>query len=109
MSGRETPARLWRRSALVWLALSLLLATTLGGAYLPIGVWKLPLALTIAAAKAGLVIAIFMGLGQAGGAARIAGLCGVLWVLLLLSLSMTDQTTRQQLPPGFGEDRAGQP
>ncbi len=108
-NGGTSPARLWRRSALVWLALTVLLAATLFGAHLPIGGWKLPLALTIAAAKAGLVVAIFMGLGQAIAAARVAALCGLLWVMLLLSLSMTDQTTRQRIAPGFSVEHEAQP
>ena len=112
MSARRTsPARLWRKAGLVWLALTALLAATLTGAYMPIGVWKLPLALVIAALKASLVVIFFMELGKAGGAARIAALAGALWVALLLSLSMSDITTRQTLETGFGalqEERAGE-
>jgi cytochrome c oxidase subunit IV len=103
MSARQTsPARLWRKAGLVWLGLTALLAATLTGAYMPIGAWKLPLALFIAALKAALVVTVFMELGKAGGAARIAALAGALWVALLLSLSMSDVTTRQMLETGFG-------
>lgn len=104
MSARTTPARLWLRSLGVWLALVVLLALTLWGAFLPIGGWNLPLALTVSAVQAGLVVVIFMGLGQAGGASRIAALCGVLWVALLISLVMTDLSTRQEFSPGFDGD-----
>ena len=101
-AGRTRPARLWRRAALAWLVLAALLGATLAGAYLPIGPWKLPLALSIAAAKGALVLTVFMGLSKAGGASRITALAGTFWVLLLVALAMSDVTTRQMLAPGFG-------
>lgn len=67
-----------------------------------VGDWKLPLEPAIAADMAALVIVVFMDLDKAMGAARIAALCGPLWVVLL-SLSMTDATTRQRPPVGFDD------
>ncbi|WP_333683763.1 cytochrome C oxidase subunit IV family protein [Pontibaca methylaminivorans] len=106
MSAPRETGRPWRRAALVWIALMAFLAATVIGAYGPGGeAVKLLLALGIAAVKAGIVILLFMESGRAGGAARIAGLSGLLWVVLLIALSMTDRGARQQLPPGFGDDR----
>jgi cytochrome c oxidase subunit 4 len=94
-------AHLWRRAALVWLALTLALAATVAGAFLEIGAWKLPLALLIAAVKAGLVAGVFMELARAGAGARIAALVGLMWLALMLSLTFADEGTRQRLPEGF--------
>lgn len=96
-----TPARLWLKAGAVWLALSAALVATLIGAYLDIGAWKLPLALGIAALKAGLVGAVFMELTGAGAGARIAVLAGMLWLSLMLSLTLADEATRPHVAPGF--------
>ncbi|PVA08902.1 oxidase [Pelagivirga sediminicola] len=101
MTEKTHPGRLWRKAALVWVALSLALAATVVGAYLDIGAWKLPLAMAIAAFKAALVAAIFMELTGAGAGTRIAALVGLLWLALMLSLTFADETTRAQSSDGF--------
>jgi cytochrome c oxidase subunit 4 len=90
-----------RRAGLVVLALGLLLAATLAAAYLHLGAWTLPLGMAIAAAKAGLVVVIFMEQRQAGAAARLAAAAGLVWLALLLALTFADETTRPFIPQGF--------
>lgn len=100
-AGRNTAGALWRKAGLVWLALCAVLAATVAGAYLAPQAVKLPLALGLAAVKAGLVVVVFMELFQTRGSARIAGLVGVLFVALLFALSFADELTRPDLPPSF--------
>lgn len=92
---------LWRKAGLVWLALSAVLAATVAGAYLAPQAVKLPLALGLAAVKAGLVLAVFMELFDTRASARIAALVAVLFVGLLFALSFADKLTRPDLPPSF--------
>lgn len=87
----------WRRAFRIWLVLTVLLVATVAGAYLPIGAWKLPLALTIAAAKAALVIVFFMEIGKGTVLVRLAGLAGLLWLLVMFGLTLSDYAFR----PGF--------
>ena len=105
---RQSPARLWLKAGLAWLALCLLLGATLGGAYLDIGAWKLPLAMTIAVAKAALVVVVFMELFSAGSATRFAALSGIIWLALLFALTFADEATRQHMPPGFDAESSRQ-
>ncbi len=91
----------WLKAGAVWAALSLALAATVAGAYLDIGNWKLPLALSIASLKAGLVIVFFMELVRASSASRVAILAGALWLALLISFVLADLGTRPRLPPEF--------
>ena len=104
MTDKTHPVRLWRNAALVWVALSLALAATVAGAYLDIGIWKLPLALAIAAIKAALVAVIFMELTGAGAGSRIAAMVGLLWLALMMSLTFADETTRIRAPDGFSQN-----
>lgn len=99
---RAQPSRLWMKAGIVWLVLSLALGATVAGAYLDIGVWKLPLAMSIAVFKAGLVAAIFMELARAGAGSRLALLACLLWLGLMISLTFADEATRLHLPEGFG-------
>lgn len=86
--------RLWRRPLLIWFALLVLLAATVGSAYIPLGVGNGIVNYTIAAAKAALVLVFFMHLDRARALLRLAALSGLFWVLFLFSLSFGDYLTR---------------
>ena len=102
MSGREMRAgRLWLRAGGVWIALSALLAATILGAYLPLGPWKLPVALGIAALKGGLVGLIFMGLASARAIVRIAAAAGFLFAALLMALVFLEEASRSHVTGTF--------
>ena len=98
---RRGTRRMWLKAGIVWLALCLLLALTCTAAFADLGRWKLAVSLAIAAAKAGLVIVVFMELTAARASPRLAALAGMLWLTLLIGLTFADVATRQRLPPGF--------
>lgn len=82
------------RAASVWLALCALLLATFVLAYVPLATLQSPVALSIAAAEALLVGAIFMELRKASTVARLAALAGVIWLSILFALTFTDQAMR---------------
>ncbi len=90
-----------RKAALTWLALMLLLAATVAGAYSGIGAWKLPLSMAIGVAKSLLVMVVFMEVWQSSISARFAAMAGLVWLGLLFSLTFADEATRQHTVPGF--------
>ncbi|MGA1858073.1 cytochrome C oxidase subunit IV family protein [Azospirillum sp. 11R-A] len=84
-----------------WAALVGLLAATLALAYVPMpGPLNLVLALGISAAKALLVLALFMKLFRAPALTRAAAAAGLFWLAVLFVLSATDYLTRKVEPAG---------
>jgi caa(3)-type oxidase subunit IV len=83
-----------RRIALAWAALLALMLTSLGSAYLSLGVGNVVAGVVIACIKTGIVVTVFMRLGRAGSAARLAVGAGLALGLLLASLSALDLATR---------------
>ncbi len=79
---------------LVWGGLLLLLGVSLGYAYLPGAPLKLAFGLTVGAAKAALIGAIFMQLRQASALVRVAAGAGLAWLCLLFLFSFADFVTR---------------
>jgi cytochrome c oxidase subunit 4 len=88
-----------RALTLSWLALLLLLATTVTLAYQPLGVFHSPVALTIAALKALIVAAIFMELRASRPLIIAVATTGLCWLAILLWLSSNDFTRRSGFPP----------
>jgi cytochrome c oxidase subunit 4 len=86
----ERPKMIWRRNLIVWLALMPLVALTLGLAFLPLGSFNLPIALAIAAAKALLVAFMFMELRPAKSFVFLAASAGVVWLLIMFTLTFSD-------------------
>ena len=82
-----------------WLSLLLLLLATLGMAYVPLGSGNLLVALTIATAKAAIVLFVFMNLLRGPSLIWIFAGVGVFWLTLLFGLSWTDYATRSGFPP----------
>jgi caa(3)-type oxidase subunit IV len=90
-------ADLWRASrklVLTWLALCLLLAATCALAYVPMGKGNLLASLVIAAIKASLVGAVFMGLSEHNALNRLAALVGPVWIFIMFLLMGADYFTR---------------
>ena len=79
-------------------ALMLLLALTWSVGYLHLGVFNLVFALGIAIAKAILVALFFMHLKGSSRLLRLAAATGIIWLLILLSLSLSDYFTRGWVP-----------
>jgi len=85
---------IWRRNILVWLALVVLLLSTLGAAYLPLGGGNLVVGVAIAATKAALVVALFMGLRQADTLIKLAAAAGIVWLTFMFALTLSDVLAR---------------
>ena len=81
------PARAYVR---VWLALIILLLLTLGSAYLKLGWGNGAINLTIAFAKALLVMTFFMHLRSGHPLLRLVAVAGFFWLALLIGLAFTD-------------------
>lgn len=82
----------------VFAALLILTATTVGVAFLDLGRFNAILALVIAAGKASLVILFFMHVRYLSRFIAVCIGAGLLWLVLLLALTMSDYLTRGWLP-----------
>lgn len=81
--------------AAIWLALLLLLAITIGAAYLPLGPGNGVVSMGIAACKAALILLFFMELKTSSALLRLASLAGVFWLVLMFSPTFGDYLSRQ--------------
>lgn len=91
-----------RRVWLTWGGLLVLTAVTFGLSFAPLGAAHPVAALLIAAAKAALVLAVFMELAHARVSGQFALACAVLLLTALIALAVADVLSRQVLllPPG---------
>ncbi len=80
----------------VWAALLVLLAMTIGAAFLDLGRFNLPVAMLIAVTKAALILLVFMHLKGGSRLFQAAALAGVLWLAILLALTLDDYATRPE-------------
>lgn len=87
--------RLWRTPLIVWTVLLLLLAATVGSAFVPLGAFNGIINIGIAAAKTGLILLFFMKLGSSSALLRLAALAGVFWLTFMFLLTAGDYLTRQ--------------
>lgn len=78
----------------VFLALIALTALTTGVAYIDLGRWNTVAALTIAVIKMLLVVLFFMHVKYSAGLTRIAILAGFFWLLIMITLTLSDELTR---------------
>ncbi len=97
------PAAKEEPMSLLWLlaiyaALLLLLGLTVGMAALPLGAFGLVVALTIAAAKAALVVLYFMHLRFASRATWLFAGAGLLWLAILFSMTFSEYLGRTSIP-----------
>lgn len=81
----------------VWLAVIALLGLSLGTSYIPMGGYNSIVCVTIGFIQALLVWTFFMRLRWSGVLVRVIALVGLLWILLLLGLSLTDYLTRHPI------------
>ncbi|MSV30048.1 MAG: oxidase [Bryobacterales bacterium] len=79
---------------LVFLALMAGTALTTWVAFLDLGWFNTPVALSIAWTKAMLVVLYFMHVRQSTKLTKLVAAAGVFWLLLLLGLTMGDIATR---------------
>lgn len=94
-SDRELPAWwLWKGPGLVWLALVVLFAVSLGSAYLPLGDGNIAANLLIAAVMIVLLVTFLMDLRRAQTIMRIVAAAGLFWLILMFSLTFNDYLSR---------------
>jgi cytochrome c oxidase subunit 4 len=79
---------------LVWLALLVLLAVTVGSAYLSLGWANTPLNLAISVTQAALVMLFSMHLRSAHPLLKIIAVIGFFGILIMISMSLFDVLTR---------------
>lgn len=78
----------------VYLGLLVLLTLTALATRLPAGPWSLPIALTVAVAKTGLIFYYFMNLRRHRGMVWIFAAGGFLWLAIAQVLTFSDYFTR---------------
>ena len=83
---------------LVYLALMVLLAATVGAAYLHLGNLTVVAAVGIAIVKATLIILYFMHIRVGSRNLWVFAVVGFLWLAILLTLGMTDYLSRGWVP-----------
>lgn len=86
------------RIVAAWIALIVLMLTSLGSAYVPLGPWNLVAGVAIATVKSLIVLALFMDLLRAPALLRIAAGIGFALLALLFGLSGVDYATRVSPP-----------
>ena len=79
---------------LVWLALMVLLALTVGSAFMPLGRAHTPVNLAISVTQAALVMLFSMHLRSAHPLMKIIALIGFFGIAILIILSLFDVLTR---------------
>jgi cytochrome c oxidase subunit 4 len=82
---------------LVFLALFVGTIITVAVAYFDIGLLNTPVALTIAVAKATLVIIYFMGVRWNTPLTKVVVVAGFFWLFILFGLTLNDYLTRDWL------------
>ena len=82
-----------------WIGLVLLLALTLGMAFVPLGRANIAVALAVAVGKAIIVLLVFMELARGHSLKLIFAGAGLFWLIIMFGLSFTDYATRAGFPP----------
>lgn len=78
----------------VFVSLMVLLAVTVGLAYVDLGELNLAAAMIIAVAKAALIVTFFMHLRYGAKLTWVFAGAGFFWLAIMLVLAMTDYATR---------------
>jgi len=84
---------------LVFTALAIGTVLTFVVARIDLGFWNPIIALTIACTKATLVILFFMHIWYSSTLTKITVVAGFFWLLILITLSLTDYLTRGIVKP----------
>jgi len=83
-----------RTYVLVFIVLELLTLATASVAMVNLGVWNTIVALTIAVFKSALVVLFFMHVRYSLRQTQLTVIVGLVWLVILLSLTITDYMTR---------------
>ena len=88
-----------RMYLLTFITLLVLLVITVSVAFLPLGVWNSAVAMTVATAKAVLILLFFMHLYDSDKLIWIFALSGTAWLFMLVISVLVDVFTREQMIP----------
>ncbi len=91
MSHHVVPVRVYIG---IFVALMVLVALTIGAAFVHLGPLNLPIALTIASVKALLILLYFMHVRYSSHISWIYAGAGFFWLLILIVLTLSDYLTR---------------
>ena len=95
MSGYPTGAATSIRAyVLVFLALMVGTALTVGAAFVDLGIFNDTVALAIATVKATLVVLIFMHVRHSSRMTKLSIVAGFLWLAILIGLTLSDYFSR---------------
>jgi cytochrome c oxidase subunit 4 len=83
---------------LVFAVLIFFTSLTTGVAFVNLGKWNTVVALAIAVSKASLVVLFFMHLRWSSGLVRMVLLAAFVWFAILVTLTLSDEFTRQWTP-----------
>jgi len=86
------------RLVLTWIALLVLLALTIASSFLPIGDWSQLINFVIAAAKAALILWIFMKMREETALVRLAAITSAVLLLVLGGMLAADYELRSPSP-----------
>jgi cytochrome c oxidase subunit IV len=79
---------------MVWAALILLLAVSVGATFVPIGPWRQVVSLGAAGVKAALILWFFMDLRRSPGLVRLAATGAAIFLAILFTLLSADYASR---------------
>jgi caa(3)-type oxidase subunit IV len=91
--------------AIAWAALLALMLTSLGSAYLDLGIGNAVAGLAIAFVKSAIVVWLFMRLRSSPATVRIVAATALATLLILVALSGVDYATRTPEPAAFQSPR----
>ena len=83
-----------RTNFVIYALLLLLLLATVGAAYIPMGALNFPLAMTIAATKAVLIVLFFMHALHSHRLTLVIAVASLLWLAIMFSLTLSDYHSR---------------
>ncbi|HXS68346.1 MAG TPA: cytochrome C oxidase subunit IV family protein [Candidatus Polarisedimenticolia bacterium] len=95
MKSSDTSKKIYFR---IWIALMLLLALTWGLAEINLGPFNNVAALGISAAKTLLVVMFFMHVRHESKLTWVFVAAGLIWLLIMVDLTMSDYVTRGDVP-----------
>ena len=104
MSEHVMPKKLY---FLVFAALIALTLTTTIVATIDLGPLNIVIALLIAMSKAGLVVLFFMHLKWSTRLTRIVAVAALFWLAILITLTLSDYTTRRWTPNPYTWETSG--
>jgi cytochrome c oxidase subunit IV len=87
-----------RTYIVVWIGLLVLLALTVGAAYVPLGEFNTITAVSIAVIKAVIIALYFMHLRYSPRLTWVFAGAGFFWLLILFTLSLGEYATRSWMP-----------